>query len=143
MPSGSSTAWRSALGDALPAASPGDQLAEVVEPRVGVDAPGSRPGQDRLAFERQAGGMGQQVADGGAGWAGGFIEVDVTRLDRPQHRKPGDELGRRRPAEWAVRVTVDGEDAVGTNDGRGRVRRSPAIDRGKGDAEPVGHGSRC
>ncbi len=72
--------------------------------------------------------MGEEVADRGAGRAGGLVEVDQAVLDGIEDGQGGDELGHRRPAEGVARVAVAGDDPVRTDDRRGGVVGAPVVD---------------
>ena len=80
-----------------------EQGAQRVEARVRVDPARARSGQHGLAFERKAGGVGEQVADRGAGRPGRLVEVDDAVLDGIEHGQGGDELRHGRPSETVDR----------------------------------------
>src|SRR5205823_5923982 len=87
-----------------------------------VDPPLSRSRDRHASLERQAGGVGKQVADGRSLRAGRAVEVDDALLG-------GDERGERRrelrdggPAHRPFAVSVRTERRTGVEDGRVRTR---------------------
>jgi hypothetical protein len=62
--------------DERPTGALGQELAEGVEAGVRIDPARTRWGDHRVAVERHPRGMGEQVADGRARWAGRLVEVD-------------------------------------------------------------------
>ena len=139
IPSGPSTRRSRASSIATPIAL-GEQGTEEVEAGVRVDPAGAGPGEHGLALERQAGGVGEEVADGGAGRARRLVEVDHAVIDGVEHGKGGHELGHRRPPERVAGVAVAGDDPVRTDDRRGGVVGAPVVDGSERGGEEVVHG---
>ena len=108
-----------------------DERAEGVVPRVRVDPARPGRGERRLALEREARRVGEQVSDGRSGRTGRLVEVEQAPVRGDQHRQRGaslvtDAQRKRWPALAAAR-----DDPVGPDDrGRGvvgpqRVDRRP------------------
>ena len=116
-----------------------EQGAQRVEARVRVDPARAGTREHGLAFEREAGGVGEQMADRGVGRPGRLVEVDHAVLDGIEHCQGGDELRHRRPSKRTIDIAVAGDDAGRTDDGRRGMVRTPGIDRGEGGVDVV-HG---
>ena len=72
---------------------------EHLEAGIGVDPPRAGRSDRRLSLERQAGGMGEQVANGRSGRPRRLVERDDPLLGRDEHRDRGRELRHRGPGE--------------------------------------------
>ena len=82
----------------------GDVLAEHAEALVRVDPPPPGRRDRRLALERQAGGVREQMTDGCARRPRRLVEVDDALLGRDERRERGDRLRDRREAHGTARV---------------------------------------
>ena len=89
--------------------------------------------RDRLrALEGQAGGVGQQVADGRSRRAGRLVQIDDSFLGGHEHRQRGDRLRDGGKADRAPRVAMGLHAPAAEDDPGGRERDRPLVDLAKG-----------
>ena len=82
------------------------------------------------------------MSNGRSRWSGRVVEVEEIVIGRRQDGERGGELGDRCPPEDSVGIAVLGADAVRTDERRGNMVGTPAVDTGEHGID-VAHARRC
>ncbi len=106
----------------------GKVLAENPKAFVGVDAAPPRRRDRVRALEGQAGGVREQMADGGARRPRRLVEVDDALLGGDQDGQRRDRLRQRREPDGPARVAVRRDDRLSLHDACGRELGLPLVD---------------
>ena len=127
-------------------------VGESLDPGVRIDTPPAGRGEDRVAVECQAGGVGQQMPDRGALGSRRLVQIDRPLLHGDQGGHPHQELGHRGDEGDPLGIAGQAQSAIGVRDAnRGLLHRPVGDERGEvvdlsGQAvltRETRHGARC